>query len=95
MQPITLRLANATDAGALERLAQLDSCRLPAGPHLVAVSEGRIDAAISLATGEVVADPFRRTTELCELLRCRARSQRVRATERAVTRGQARPALAT
>jgi hypothetical protein len=42
------------------------------GPHLIAAREGRVDAALSLASGEVVSDPFRRTAELVELLRCQA-----------------------
>jgi hypothetical protein len=68
--PVALRRAAPSDEGALRRLAELDSRRLPPGPHLVAVREGRVDAALSLTTGEVVADPFRRTAELVELLRC-------------------------
>jgi hypothetical protein len=67
--PVTLRLAGDDDGPALRRLAELDSRPLPPGPHLVAEREGRIDAALSLSCGETVADPFRRTTELCELLR--------------------------
>jgi hypothetical protein len=70
--PTTLRLGAADDAVALERLAELDSRPLPPGPHLVAERDARIDAALSLSTGEVVADPFRRTAELRELLRCHA-----------------------
>ncbi|HEY3193189.1 MAG TPA: hypothetical protein VGJ61_10415 [Solirubrobacterales bacterium] len=70
--PTTVRLAAGDDFVALERLAALDSRRLPPGPHLVAERGGRIDAALSLPTGELVADPFRRTTELGELLRCHA-----------------------
>jgi hypothetical protein len=67
--PVTLRLADRSDRRALRRLAQLDSRPLPPAPHLVAEREGRIDAVLSLADGEVVADPFRHTAELCELLR--------------------------
>jgi hypothetical protein len=70
--PVTVRLAAPVDVGALERLAGLDSRQLPPGPHLVAERDGRIDAALSLSTDELVADPFRRTAELCELLRCYA-----------------------
>jgi hypothetical protein len=66
---ITLRLAVPEDDAALVRLAQLDSQALPAGPYVIAEREGRIDAALSLPTGCVIADPFRRTAELCELLR--------------------------
>jgi hypothetical protein len=77
-QPVTLRLAEAADAAGLEGLAELDSSPLPPGPHLVAERDRRMEAAISLATGEMVADPFRRTAELCELLRCYAGDVRVR-----------------
>jgi hypothetical protein len=70
--PVTVRLAALADAGALERLAGLDSRPLPPGPHLIAERNGRIDATLSLSTYELVADPFRRTAELCELLRCHA-----------------------
>jgi hypothetical protein len=94
MDPVTLRLADATDASALERLAQLDSHPLPPGPHLVAITEERIDAAISLSTREPIADPFRRTAELCELLRCHAGSMRVGREELTAPVARPRPALA-
>jgi hypothetical protein len=70
--PVALRFAAPSDESAMRRLAELDSRRLPPGPHLIAVREGRVDATLSLATGAVVADPFRRTAELVELLRCHA-----------------------
>jgi hypothetical protein len=76
-RPITLRLALPADLAALEHLAQLDSRHLPPGPHLLAERDRRIDAAISLATGEQIADPFRRTAELCALLRCHAGGERL------------------
>lgn len=69
---MTLRRAGAADADPLKRLAQLDSRALPPGPHLIAEREGRVDAALSLSTGVTVADPFRATEGLCELLRTRA-----------------------
>jgi hypothetical protein len=84
-RPVTLRLADEHDIAALERLAELDSCSLPPGPYLVAERDRRTDAAISLATGQLVADPFRRTAELCKLLRCHAGGMRVRG-ERSATR---------
>jgi hypothetical protein len=71
-RPVVLRLANEDDVAGLERLAALDSC-------LVAERDRGMEAAISLATGELVADPFRRTAELCELLRCHAGGVRVAA----------------
>jgi hypothetical protein len=69
---VSLRLASPSDLRELERLAALESRALPSGPHLVAERDGRIDAAISLSTHEVVADPFRRTAEICDLLSCHA-----------------------
>jgi hypothetical protein len=70
--PVTVRLGVPADQGTLERLAELDTRPLPPGPHLVAERDGRIDAALSLSTDELIADPFRRTAELSELLRCHA-----------------------
>jgi hypothetical protein len=69
---ITLRPANDGDAELLERLAQLESRPLTVGPHLVAARNGIVEAALCLRTGELIADPFRRTAELCSLLRCHA-----------------------
>jgi hypothetical protein len=92
--PVTLHLACGRDRSALTRLAQLDSRRLPPGPHLVAIREGRIDAAISLSTGEIVADPFRHTAEVCALLRCHAGPAPFKRKELRRHRVQPRPALA-
>ena len=78
-KPVALRLAACTDLDALERLAGLDSRPLPPAPHLIAERDGVICAALSLTTHEIVADPFRRTAELCEMLRCYAGG--LRATE--------------
>jgi hypothetical protein len=95
MDAVTLRPANADDGYALERLAQLDSRPRPPGPHLVAVRDGRIDAAISLRTGELIADPFQRTAELCTLLRCHAGTMLVDSEQAPpATRRNPRPALA-
>jgi hypothetical protein len=94
--PITLRLADNDDEAAIARLAQLDSRPVPAAPLLVAERAGRIDAAVSLSAGEVLADPFRRTGELVELLRCHAggaRLERAEAPEPSPV-PRARPALA-
>jgi hypothetical protein len=94
-RPITLRLAVDADGAALDRLAQLDSRPLPPGPHLLGERDGRIEAAISLATGEVVADPFRRTAELCELLSCHAGDVRVAARLGPAAPPAPRPSLVT
>jgi hypothetical protein len=94
-QPVTLRLATRGDGAALDRLSELETRRLPPGPHLVAERDGRIAAAISLATGELVADPFDRTAELCELLRCHAGAVRVRTERSPAPPLAARPKLVT
>ena len=72
MSQISLSLAGGSDRDALERLATLDERSLPPAPHLLALRDGEPCAALSLVTGEVVADRFRRTAEIVELLRCHA-----------------------
>jgi hypothetical protein len=94
-RPVTLRLAGEAERRALDRLAQLDSRPLPPGPHLLGERDGRIEAAISLATGEMVADPFRRTAELCDLLRCHAGHLRVAPRRAPVAPLARRPRLVT
>jgi hypothetical protein len=74
---ITLRPASDGDADALMRLAQLESRPLSEGPHLVAARNGVVEAALCIRTGELIADPFRRTAELCSLLRCHAGGARL------------------
>ena len=94
-QPVTLRLASRDDSVALERLGQLDTRTLPPGPHLVAERDGQIAAAISLVTGALIADPFRRTAELCELLRVHAGGLRVHSERSPSAPLQPRPKLVT
>jgi hypothetical protein len=71
MTPITLRLAYPDDAAAVARLAALDSRRVPSGPLLLAEIDGEPWAAIALKSGTVIADPFRPTAALVDLLRRR------------------------
>jgi hypothetical protein len=68
---VLVRRATASDATRIRILARLDDCRLPEGPFLVADMAGETVAAMSLSTGAVVADPFRRTGDACDLLRLR------------------------
>jgi hypothetical protein len=91
---ITLRLATAADAHALKRLAQLESRAPSDGPHLVGVRDGVVEAALSLQTGELIADPFKRTAELCCLLRCHAGPVQPSSPEAAVPDPCLRTALA-
>jgi hypothetical protein len=69
---VTLRYASAADAGALHRLAELESAPAPAGPALVAEIDGRLRAALPLDGGQAIADPGHDGLDLVELLRLRA-----------------------
>jgi hypothetical protein len=69
---VTIRFAFPDDARAVARLAALDSQRLPSGPLLLAEIDGEPWAAIATASGRVIADPFRPTAALVDLLRRRA-----------------------
>lgn len=68
---ITIRTAGPEDVEALRRLAQRDSRAVPGGELLIALVEGHARAAISLASGETIADPFHRTEELVRMLTLR------------------------
>ena|SRR5688500_6670109 len=70
---ISIRSFTDSDARAVRVVAQRDSSTVPAGMLLVAEVGGRVRAALSLDTGEVVADPFAPSAELVDLLRARAR----------------------
>jgi hypothetical protein len=70
--PIMIRPAVAADEPALELLAELDSARPPSGPALIAERQGQAVAALTLADGVVIANPFLPTGDLVALLRLRA-----------------------
>ena len=70
---ITIGPATGDDRHELERLAELDSTTLPAGPMLVAKVGDEFTAAYSVTERRAIANPFRRTAELVELLRVHAR----------------------
>ena len=75
--PIELRLAADADAAAVRELAERDSRSVPSGPLLVVESAGRLLAAISLESGEAIADPFEPTAHLLAALRAHAAAQRI------------------
>src|SRR2546423_7208151 len=75
-QRLTIRYATPDDAGALARLAQVDSSRPPRGVVLLAEVGDVLWAAISLDDDHLVADPFRPSGELAFLLAQRARDLR-------------------
>jgi hypothetical protein len=70
---ITLRYGFPDDAAAIGRLAALDSAEIPSAPLLVAEVGGELRAALSLADGRVIADPFYPTLAVVALLRERGR----------------------
>jgi hypothetical protein len=69
---VTLRLCRVSDDPVIERLAALEGRRAPQGRHLLAEVDGEAVAALSLADGEFLADPFRPTAHLLPLMRRRA-----------------------
>ena len=96
---MTIRRVDRTDADAaqLAELAERDTRQVPGGPVLGAEVDGRLVAAISLTTGELIADPFRPTSELQALLRLRASqlrpARRRQRGARLIGRGRHRPAV--
>ena len=69
---VTVRVADDGDARALARLAALDSAAVPAGQTLLAEIDGEVAAALPVAGGAAVADPFSSTSAAVELLELRA-----------------------
>jgi len=69
---IELRLCTVGDDGALAELALLSESPLPTGRLVVAAVRGRIVAALPLAGGTALRDPFVRTAHLLPLLELRA-----------------------
>jgi hypothetical protein len=68
---VLIRAARGSDGAALDRLAGLDSARVPVGDLLVAERDGELVAAHAPATGATIADPFRHTAEVVSLLELR------------------------
>jgi len=70
-EDVTIRRAGPADSGALARLAALDEARPLVGEILVAEVGGAFWAAIELAGGRTISDPFRPTLAVRELLALR------------------------
>jgi hypothetical protein len=70
-ETVLLRLCTIADDPALDRLALLEGRPIPTGRHVVAELDGAIVAALPLAGGPAIADPFRPTVELLPLLELR------------------------
>ena len=69
---ITIRRSRDEDRATLIRLATIDSKRYDGAPALLAEAGGEVVAALPVHGGEAIADPFRRTAELVDLLELRA-----------------------
>jgi hypothetical protein len=90
-EPVTIRHAHPADLHDLERLATLDSRRVPSGELFVAEVGDQLVAAVSIDTGAVIANPFEPTAAVVDLLRVHAEAVRpqVPATRKARAAAQA------
>jgi hypothetical protein len=69
---LTIRYATTADQFAVRRLAVLDSASPPTGDVLLAEMGDELWAALSIDTGAAIADPFRPSADMVDLLRLRA-----------------------
>jgi hypothetical protein len=70
-ETVTLRLCCVGDDDTLDRLAALEGVPVPKGRHVVAEIGGLVVAAMPLAGGRPLGDPFRFTAHLYPLLEIR------------------------
>jgi hypothetical protein len=75
-QTLTIRHAGFGDSAALVRLAALDSSSPLLGDALVAEVGDEVWAAVEIDSGSAIADPFRPSADLVELLRFRVEGMR-------------------
>jgi hypothetical protein len=75
---ITIRYSTEADRDRIVELAELDGRRAPSGDALMAEVRGRLWAAVGVADGVAVADPFDATGAVVDLLRLRAEQERER-----------------
>lgn len=88
---VTIRHAAPADAPAVERLAALDSARVPEGEVVLAEVDGEVVALVPLTGGRPLADPFRHTAEIVRLLELRA--SQLRREQKAAHKATRRAAL--
>jgi hypothetical protein len=74
-ESILVRPATHADADELARLAEIDSTEPPSGRVLLGLVGGELLAALALPSGRAIADPFRPTARLVELLRYAATAE--------------------
>ena len=73
---VVVRLAGPADAAELRRLEELEGRSVPPGPALVVEQGGAVHAVLPLDDSAAIADPFRRTAEMVELLLAERRRMR-------------------
>jgi hypothetical protein len=73
---LTIRRASAADAAAVARLAALDSAVPPTGELLLGEVGDELWAAVAVDSGATIADPFRPSRDVVELLNLSARRMR-------------------
>ena len=73
---VELRLCRIADDPELDRLAALAERPLPHGRLVIAATGGQIVAALPLAGGPALRDPFAKTAHLMPLLELRAEQLR-------------------
>jgi hypothetical protein len=73
---VLIRPASQADAGEIARLSELDESVLPHGEQLLGLLEGRVVAALDVASGSAIADPFAPTVGVVKLLELRAAQMR-------------------
>ena len=66
---LTVRRLSEADLASVLRLAELDSAIAPPAPLVGVEENGSLLAAASMTTGEMIADPFKRTAPLRDMLR--------------------------
>jgi len=91
---LTIRRAVVADDDAVARLAALDSASPPTGDILLAELGGELWAAIEIDSGKAIADPFRPSGELADLLRLHAATARREAGRDRRTLGDLLPRVA-
>jgi hypothetical protein len=65
---VQIRFLSGEDNEDLVRLAQRDTAALPPQPLLGGIVDGELVAAYSIPSRRAIADPFRPTAEIAELL---------------------------
>lgn len=73
---ITIRHSTDRDVTAVRHLAALDEADAPEGDSLLAFVDGELVAARSVRGATAVADPFRRTRHVMQLLDLQRRQER-------------------